>query len=227
MINFKELPNTEKPRERLVNKGKESLSNEELLSIILKTGTKDKSVKEVSFELLNLVKDIRNLKDVSIKTLTNIKGIGKVKAIELLAVIELGKRIYEEVNDNDLISCTSPVNIINYFNYLFKDKKQEEFYVIFLDNKKKYISKKLLFVGSINYSIVHPREIFKEAYLYSASSIICIHNHPSGDPYPSKEDDNITIKIKEIGLIHGISLIDHIIIGKNNYYSYYENKKIK
>ena len=227
MINFKELPNTEKPRERLVNKGKESLSNEELLSIILKTGTKDKSVKEVSFELLNLVKDIRNLKDVSIKTLTNIKGIGKVKAIELLAVIELGKRIYEEVNENDLISCTSPVNIINYFNYLFKDKKQEEFYVIFLDNKKKYISKKLLFVGSINYSIVHPREIFKEAYLYSASSIICIHNHPSGDPYPSKEDDNITIKIKEIGLIHGISLIDHIIIGKNNYYSYYENKKIK
>lgn len=227
MINFKELPNTEKPRERLVNKGKESLSNEELLSIILKTGTKDKSVKEVSYELLNLVKDIRNLKDVSINTLTNIKGIGKVKAIELLAVIELGKRIYEEVNDNDLISCTSPVNIINYFNYLFKDKKQEEFYVIFLDNKKKYISKKLLFVGSINYSIVHPREIFKEAYLYSASSIICIHNHPSGDPYPSKEDDNITIKIKEIGLIHGISLIDHIIIGKNNYYSYYENKKIK
>ncbi len=227
MINFKELPNTEKPRERLVNKGKESLSNEELLSIILKTGTKDKSVKEVSYELLNLVKDIRNLKDVSINTLTNIKGIGKVKAIELLAVIELGKRIYEEVNDNDLISCTNPVNIINYFNYLFKDKKQEEFYVIFLDNKKKYISKKLLFVGSINYSIVHPREIFKEAYLYSASSIICIHNHPSGDPYPSKEDDNITIKIKEIGLIHGISLIDHIIIGKNNYYSYYENKKIK
>lgn len=227
MINFKELPNTEKPRERLVNKGKENLSNEELLSIILKTGTKDKSVKEVSYELLNLVKDIRNLKDVSINTLTNIKGIGKVKAIELLAVIELGKRIYEEVNDNDLISCTSPVNIINYFNYLFKDKKQEEFYVIFLDNKKKYISKKLLFVGSINYSIVHPREIFKEAYLYSASSIICIHNHPSGDPYPSKEDDNITIKIKEIGLIHGISLIDHIIIGKNNYYSYYENKKIK
>lgn len=227
MINFKELPNTEKPRERLVNKGKENLSNEELLSIILKTGTKDKSVKEVSFELLNLVKDIRNLKDVSINTLTNIKGIGKVKAIELLAVIELGKRIYEEVNDNDLISCTNPVNIINYFNYLFKDKKQEEFYVIFLDNKKKYISKKLLFVGSINYSIVHPREIFKEAYLYSASSIICIHNHPSGDPYPSKEDDNITIKIKEIGLIHGISLIDHIIIGKNNYYSYYENKKIK
>ena len=227
MIKFKELPNTEKPRERLVNKGKESLSNEELLSIIFKTGTKNISVKEVSCELLNLVKDIRSLKDVSINTLTSIKGIGKVKAIELLAVIELGKRIYAEVNDNDLINCTSPVNIINYFNYLFKDKKQEEFYVIFLDNKKKYISKKLLFIGSINYSIVHPREIFKEAYLCSASFIICLHNHPSGDSYPSKEDDNITRKIKEIGLIHGIPLIDHIIIGKNNYYSYFENEKIK
>ena len=227
MIKFKELPNTEKPRERLVNKGKESLSNEELLSIIFKTGTKNISVKEVSCELLNLVKDIRSLKDVSINTLTSIKGIGKVKAIEILAVIELGKRIYAEVNDNDLINCTSPINIINYFNYLFKDKKQEEFYVIFLDNKKKYISKKLLFIGSINYSIVHPREIFKEAYLCSASFIICLHNHPSGDSYPSKEDDNITRKIKEIGLIHGIPLIDHIIIGKNNYYSYFENEKIK
>lgn len=227
MIKFKELPNTEKPRERLVNKGKENLSNEELLSIILKTGTKNISVKEVSCELLNLVKDIRNLKDISINNLTNIKGIGRVKAIELLAAIELGKRIYAEVNDNDLINCTSPVNIINYFNYLFKDKKQEEFYVIFLDNKKKYISKKLLFIGSINYSIVHPREIFKEAYLCSASFIICLHNHPSGDSYPSKEDDNITRKIKEIGLIHGIPLIDHIIIGKNNYYSYFENEKIK
>lgn len=227
MIKFKELPNTEKPRERLVNKGKESLSNEELLSIIFKTGTKNISVKEVSCELLNLVKDIRSLKDVSINTLTSIKGIGKVKAIELLAVIELGKRIYAEVNDNDLINCTSPINIINYFNYLFKDKKQEEFYVLYLDNKKKYISKKLLFVGSINYSIVHPREIFKEAYLCSASFIICLHNHPSGDSYPSKEDDNITRKIKEIGLIHGIPLIDHIIIGKNNYYSYFENEKIK
>ncbi len=227
MIKFKELPNTEKPRERLVNKGKESLSNEELLSIIFKTGTKNISVKEVSCELLNLVKDIRNLKDVSINTLTSIKGIGKVKAIEILAVIELGKRIYAEVNDTDLINCTSPINIINYFNYLFKDKKQEEFYVIFLDNKKKYISKKLLFIGSINYSIVHPREIFKEAYLCSASFIICLHNHPSGDSYPSKEDDNITRKIKEIGLIHGIPLIDHIIIGKNNYYSYFENEKIK
>ena len=227
MIKFKELPNTEKPRERLVNKGKESLSNEELLSIIFRTGTKNISVKEVSCELLNLVKDIRSLKDVSINTLTSIKGIGKVKAIELLAVIELGKRIYAEVNDNDLINCTSPINIINYFNYLFKDKKQEEFYVLYLDNKKKYISKKLLFVGSINYSIVHPREIFKEAYLCSASFIICLHNHPSGDSYPSKEDDNITRKIKEIGLIHGIPLIDHIIIGKNNYYSYFENEKIK
>ena len=227
MIKFRELPDSEKPRERLVNKGKEVLSNEELLSIILKTGTKNISVKEVSCELLNLVKDIRNLKDISINTLTSIKGIGKVKAIELLAVIELGKRIYTEVNDNDLINCTNPVNIINYFNYLFNDKKQEEFYVIFLDNKKKYISKKLLFIGSINYSVVHPREIFKEAYLCSASFIICLHNHPSGDSSPSKEDDNITRKIKEIGLIHGIPLIDHIIIGKNNYYSYFENTKIK
>jgi len=226
MSNFKDLPNIDKPRERLIRKGSSSLSNEELLSIILKTGTKNKSVNEVSCDVLKKIKDIRNLKNITVNKLINIKGIGKVKAIELLAVIELGKRIYQEVGDDDLITCSSSDIIVKYFDYLFKDKKQEEFYVIYLDNKKKYINKKLLFIGSINYSIVHPREIFKEAYLYSASSIICIHNHPSGDPFPSKEDDNITRKINEIGKIHGINLIDHIIIGKNKYYSYFEQKRI-
>ena len=156
-----------------------------------------------------------------------IKGIGKVKAIELLTAIEIGRRIYAPVSNEELITCTNPQNIVNYFTYLFFDKKQEEFYVVYLDNKKKYITKKLLFIGSINFSIVHPREVFKEAYLSSASFIICLHNHPSGDPTPSIEDNNITRKLIEIGKIHGINLIDHIIIGDNTYYSYFENGLIK
>ena len=127
---------------------------------------------------------------------------------------------------NDIISCTNPSNIINYFNYLFKNKKQEEFYVLYLDNKKKYLDKKKLFVGSINLSVSHPREIFKEAYLLSSSYIICIHNHPSGDATPSKEDILVTKKLKHIGDIHGIYLVDHIIIGDNNYYSFYEDNNI-
>ena len=206
--------------------GEEFLSNEELLMIILKTGTKKYSVKEISLNLLKYCNSINNLKDMTLNTLTNIPGIGKVKAIELMAIIELSKRMNEEKTIKDIINCTNPENIIKYFNYLFKDKKQEEFYVLYLDNKKKYLDKKRLFIGSINYSIAHPREIFKNAYLLSASFIICIHNHPSGDATPSDEDITITKNLKEIGNIHGIYLIDHIIIGDDNYYSFFEDNNI-
>ena len=126
--------------------------------------------------------------------LLTINGIGVAKATEIIATIELGRRIFQNTTHEQLVECTSVSNIVDYFAYLFKDKKQEEFHVIYLDNKKRYIDKKRLFIGSINFSVAHPREIFKEAYLLSASYIICIHNHPSGDVLPSKEDDIITLK---------------------------------
>ena len=163
---------------------------------------------------------------MTINTLKNIPGIGQIKSIELMAIIELSNRINEKISISQVINCTSPKNIITYFNYLFKDKQQEEFYVLYLDNKKKYIEKKKLFIGSINSSIVHPREIFKQAYLLSASFIICIHNHPSGDATPSKEDILFTKKLYEIGQLHAIYLIDHIVIGSNNYYSFFEDNNI-
>ena len=226
MLKFKELPKSEKPRERLVTYGAETLNNEELLMIILKTGTKKYSVKELAFQLLSDCQDIRNLKTMTLNNLTKIDGIGQVKAIELLAIVELAKRIYTPLSENDIIFCTNPNNIIYYFNSLFQDKQQEEFYVIYLNNKKKYLDKKRLFIGSIDRSIAHPREIFKQAYLLSASFIICIHNHPSGDPNPSREDINITNNLYQLGNLHAIYLIDHLIIGNNNYYSFYENKNI-
>lgn len=225
-MKFKEIPESERPRERLYMYGASKLSNEELLMIILKTGTKDSSIKDLSLNLLKLCGGIDKFKNVTINKLIKIKGIGKVKAIELMAVIELAKRMYESTSIKDIIYCTNPSNIIRYFNYLFKDKMQEEFYVIYLDNKKKYLDKRKLFVGSINSSISHPREIFKEAYLLSASFIICIHNHPSGDVTPSREDIKITQRIKTIGELHGIYLVDHIIIGNNSYYSFYEDNNI-
>lgn len=225
-MKFKNIPNKLKPRERLVALGKENLSDDELLSIILKTGTKNKNVKELALDILTKYSNVVNLKDAKFNQLLTIEGIGKAKATEILACIELGRRIYENTPLEQMIECTNPSNIISYFNYLFKDKQQEEFYVIYLDNKKRYIDKKLLFKGSINFSIAHPREIFKEAYLLSSSYIICIHNHPSGDATPSKADNELTNKIKEIGLIHSIPLVDHLIIGKSCYYSYYENNKI-
>lgn len=226
MINFKNIPESDKPRERLYQYGSENLSDEELISIILKTGTKGMSVKEVSLKLLESVGNIKKLKDIGINTLMGINGIGKVKAIEIKAAIELGRRIYIENNKLGGIILNNSLKIYEYFKDLVGDKKQEYFYTVYVDTKGRYIDKKCLFVGTINNSIVHPREIFKEAYLLSANGIICIHNHPSGDPTPSKEDVVITRKIKEIAMIHGIRLVDHLIVGINSYYSFYEDNKL-
>ena len=226
MINFKNIPESDKPRERLYQYGSENLSDEELISIILKTGTKGMSVKEVSLKLLENVGDIWKLKDIGINTLMGINGIGRVKAIEIKAAIELGRRIYIENNKLSGVILNNSLKIYEYFKDLVGNKKQEYFYTVYVDTKGRYIDKKCLFVGTINNSIIHPREIFKEAYLLSANGIICIHNHPSGDPTPSKEDVMITRKIKEIAMIHGIRLVDHLIVGVNSYYSFYEDNKL-
>ena len=226
-IKFKDLPKNELPRERFMKYGVENLSNEELLSIILKTGTKDIPVNAVSLEILSNIKDITELKDMKINNLISIKGVGQVKAITLLASIELGRRIYNFNNNLKKYNIKNPIDIISYFNELLKDKKQEEFYVLYLDNKNNIIENKKLFVGTLNKSIVHPREIFKEAYILSSASIVCVHNHPSGNVTPSKEDISLTRKIHEIALIHEIKLLDHIIVGDNNYFSFYENKLLK
>lgn len=197
-----------------------------MLAIILKTGSKKYNVKEVALNILTLITDISNLDQVGINTLMKIDGIGKVKAIEIKAALELGKRVYSNQKNILGIKLNDPEKIYDYFYSVFKNKKQEYFYVLYLDTKGKLIQNKCLFVGTINSSLIHPREIFKEAYLVSANGIICVHNHPSGDSMPSKEDMMVTKKIKEIGIIHGIKLIDHIIIGIGNYYSFYQNKKL-
>jgi DNA repair protein RadC len=218
---IKDIPKSERPRERLKKYGRENISNEELLSIILNTGTKNKSVKDISNLILSKINDITDLKDITLNSLKQIDGIGEVKAIKILASIELGKRVYMDKNLVN-IKMDTPEKIYNYMKNEVEGKNQEYFYAIYLDSKKNLIDKKLLFIGTLNKSIVHPREIFKYAYLLSASSIICVHNHPSGDTIPSKEDLNLTKALVEIGKIQGINIIDHIIIGKN-YYSLYQN----
>ena len=225
MNKFKNIANEDKPRERLYNYGSEVLTNEELIAIILKTGSKKYNVKEVALKLLEDVGDVRKLKDVGIPTLMKIDGIGRVKATELKAALELGRRVYMD-NDIEKIKLNNDYLVYEYFREILRDKKQEYFYAVYLDTKGNYLGKKCLFVGTINNSIVHPREIFKEAYLLSANGIICVHNHPSGDVTPSREDINLTKKLVEIGVIHGIKVIDHIIIGDNKYYSFFQDKKM-
>ena len=222
---IKDLPKEERPRERLKKYGANNLSNEELLSIILRTGSKNNSVKDLSSNILYSLKDISNLKELSINNLKKINGIGEVKAITLLASIELGKRVFQDKYIDEIILSNSLL-IYNYLKDDLKDKKQEYFIALYLDSKKALIEKKILFKGTLNKSIVHPREVFKYAYINSASTIVVAHNHPSGDPLPSKEDIILTNNLIEIGKIIGINVIDHIIIGNNNYYSFYENGDI-
>lgn len=221
---IKDIPLEERPRERFIKFGAENLSNTELLSIILNTGTKNMSVKELSNNILNSVHDISDLKNMTLNKLKNIKGVGEVKAIKILSSIELGRRVYQDKNLKK-IKLNSADKVFNYMNQMLKDKNQEYFYALYLDSKKYLIEAKLLFIGTINKSIVHPREIFKYAYLLSASTIICVHNHPSGDPIPSKEDIILTKSLVEIGKLQGINIVDHIIIG-SNYYSFFENGNI-
>lgn len=230
MINIsykvKDIPESERPRERLLEVGVDNLSNQELLAIILKTGTKTSNAKDIALDILTMYPSINDLKNISVPNLKKIKGIGEVKAIELIASIELGKRIGLSTNSIKSDKYINAKQIYESFLYLFHGKKQEYFYCLYFNNKQKLISKRLLFIGTINNSTVHPREIFKEAYLLSASSIVCLHNHPSNDTTPSSADIEFTNTLVSIGSIQGIPVVDHIIITDNEYYSLYENKNI-
>ena len=223
---IKDIPKEERPRERLINYGVSNLSNEELLSIILRCGTKNKSVRELSFDILNEFKSINNLKDATLNKLMKINGMGISKSMVIVSIIELYKRIYlKDMNESKKILNNSN-EVYEHTKYLFDGKKQELFYCLYFNTKQQLIGENLLFIGTVNKSVTHPREIFKYAYIYSASSIIMVHNHPSGDTLPSKEDITLTNSLKEIGLLNGIPIIDHIIIGNNNYFSFYKNNML-
>lgn len=225
-VKIKDIPINDRPMERLINNGMDNLSNEELLAIIFKTGSYGISAKDLGSELLSKIDNIKKLNDINYEFLRSIKGIGMSKACNLLAAIELGKRINREIDTIKNIKLTSAEIVYKYYKEKLGDKKQEYFYAIYLDNGKRIIDDKLLFIGTVNYSLVHPREIFKEAYLLGASALICIHNHPGGNPLPSEQDYNITNNLIEASKILGIKVLDHIIICKNNYYSFLENNDI-
>lgn len=224
-VKLKELPVLERPRERLINVGVENLSDEELLSIILKTGSKEMSVKELAAYILSSLGGIENLKNINYHEVKKIKGIGEAKACMLVALSEIARRMNRKVASLMGVKLNTPLKIFEFYKSKINDD-QEQFYCIYLDASKKVIEEKLLFIGTVNYSLVHPRDIFKEAYLLNATGIICVHNHPSGEVRPSKEDINLTIRLKEIGVLMGVRVIDHIIIGDDKYYSFLENGKI-
>ncbi len=225
-LTIKEMPETERPREKLVRYGAESLSNAELLAIIIRTGSKEYS----SIDLANIIlsqdkKGIRFLTNCSIEQLQSIKGIGKSKACQILAAIELGKRLSRSSLEAKK-SIKSPQDVVNIFIDDMRYLEKEYFKVVFLNTKNEIISYETISIGSLNASIVHPREVFNRAIKKSSASLILVHNHPSGNPNPSKEDINITKRLIEAGNIIGIEILDHIIIGDGIYYSLKENSII-
>lgn len=226
-MKIKDLPKEERPRERLLLRGVENLTNEDLLAILIKTGCRNKSVRDIAIEVLKRLDSLNNLSDIRKETFKGIKGLGEVKIIELMASIELARRINLKREIVNIDKLNNPADIYRNNLYLFTGKKQEYFYCLYLDNKNHLLERKLLFMGTVNRSIVHPREIFKEAYLLSSSGIICMHNHPSGELTPSQEDLALTKSLVDIGRIQGIRIIDHLIVSDYGYLSFYEEGLIE
>nr|WP_308162222.1 DNA repair protein RadC [Bacillus sp. ISL-18] len=215
---IRDFPQDERPRERFINHGPQSLSNHELIAILLRTGTKDESVLQLANRLLTHFEGLRMLKGATLEEMTEIKGIGAAKAIQILAAVEIGRRI-ANLNYTDRYVIRSPEDGAKYVMNDMRFLTQEHFVCLFLNTKNQVIHKQTVFIGSLNASIVHPREVFREALKRSAASIIALHNHPSGDPTPSKEDIDVTKRLVECGKIIGIDLLDHLIIGENKFVS--------
>lgn len=218
---IKELPIEERPRERFKKYGVEALSNEELLSILLRTGTGNKSVKEVSLDILKLYK-MDELKDINFNSLKSIKGVGEVKAITILSAIEFGKRV---LSKKDLIyQIKTGDDVFDLVKDEMSNLLQEKFMAIYLDTKNMVIDKKVLFVGTVNSSSITPRDVFREGVKLNSAKMVLVHNHPAGSVNPSFEDIYITNEFIKLGRMMGISVIDHLIIGKNSYYSFRKDK---
>ena len=219
-MKLKEFPTEDLPREKLSKLGAKNLSNYELLAIILGSGNKKESVLEISSKLL-LKYNLKKISTLTLATLQKENGIGKVNASKILASIELGKRASSAVSEKSKkISCAKEIAEI--FIPEMSCLESENFKVVFLNSKNQIINSKTIFIGTLNESVVHPREIFKSAILENSASIILIHNHPSGDLNPSREDIRTTKELIGAGEILGIPVLDHIIIGNNSFFSFLE-----
>ncbi|CAB1239959.1 DNA repair protein RadC [Clostridium sp. MT-14] len=218
MLKIMDLPENERPRERLFRYGSEVLSNAELLAIILGCGSKKENIISLSNRIIRNSGGLNGILNSTTEDLTDTCGIGRAKAAKIMAVVELSKRFRSYRGGSDYKIC-SPEDAAMLVMEEMKELKQEYLKVMILNTKNVVMGIKNVFVGSLNSSIVHPREVFFYAIKKNAASIIVCHNHPSGDPSPSSEDINVTYRLKECGELLGIKLIDHLIIGGGIYVS--------
>lgn len=222
---IKDFDLSDRPREKLIKEGSDALSDEELLAIILSTGTKEKNAIELAREILATF-SYEELYYIEVNELTKISGIKAAKASKIVASLKLGKRIAKRVNERAITKIEKSEDVYNFLKEELTDKKNEYFYAILLDSKNVIISKEVVSKGILDSSLVHPREAFKPAIKKSAKSIIFAHNHPSGNPRPSADDFEITRRLMDAGEILDIKVLDHIIIGENDYYSFKKENDI-
>lgn len=221
---IKEIPLNDRPREKMAANGAAVLTDAELIAILLRTGTAEKSAIDIASEMTadgGLYKRLAGI--TRLNELTNIKGLGQAKAATVLAALEIGRRI-ASAKPIEKIHLSCPQDVADFLMPRLRYAAKEQFVVILLNNKNKVIGTEVVSEGSLSSSIVHPREVFAPAILHHAAAIMVAHNHPSGDPKPSIEDEEITRLLLRSGKVLGIPMIDHVIIGDGNYYSFLENE---
>jgi len=216
-ICIRDMPEDERPRERLLKYGPEALSNAELLAIILRTGTQKENVINLCSRILSEY-SIKQLSQANVSKLTEIHGIGAAKAAQIAAVFELARKL-ESFTDEPKRKIRSPADVYSILYPKMREQKRERLVALLLDTKNQVLREEVISIGSLNANIVHPREVFKAALMESCASVILSHNHPSGDPTPSREDIAVTEKLVEGGKLLGIDVLDHVVIGEGRYVS--------
>lgn len=214
-----DLPKAERPRERLLRLGPDALSSQEILAIIISRGTAGKSIMNIVQALISKFGNLKGIAEASIEELCEIDGIGPAKACQIKAACEFGKRIDGYPEDEKIIEIKTTQDVLKVVHNKLKDKKKEYFILLALNSRNQLIKTGDISMGSLDATVVHPREVFKEAIASLAASVICVHNHPSGNPEPSDDDLNLTKRLIQAGNLLGIEVLDHIIIGGQGHYS--------
>lgn len=217
-LTIKDLPADERPRERLVKYGAEALSNAELLAIILRVGTAEYSAIGLAEHMLGKFGGLKGIATASVEDLATIKGLGTAKGAQIKAMVELGRRLAASVGPSrPPVRC--PQDVVDLLMPELRDQPQEQFKGVFLNSKNEVLKVRTITVGSLNASVITPRELFREAISHNSASVIVAHNHPSGDPTPSKEDIDVTKRLVQAGEYVGIEVLDHVVLGDGRWIS--------